>query len=144
MPIISFNISNHLKKFLKQMVGSNEYKNNSYVMRDALVRLMHEKESAVGTEPLNTASLDDLLPKITSSVMITVDKFNSKLEHKLNRLEYRYHTSILHKSTYCHSDKKSVMYVIENNMSEIQAFITELNSIEELMAFRYIINESAE
>ena len=124
------------------MVGSNEYKNNSYVMRDALVRLMHEKESAVGTEPLDSTTLEDLLPKITSSVMITIDKFHSKLERKMNRLETKYHSSILHKSTYCHASKKSIMYVIENNMTEIQSFITELNSIEELLAFRYIINES--
>ncbi len=145
MPIISFNISNHLKKFLKQMVGSNEYKNSSYVMRDALVRLMHEKEtSAVGTEPLNTVDLELLLPKISSSIMITINKFDTKLERKLNRIQTRYHSTILHKSTFCHSDMKTIMYVVENIMSEIQGFITEINSIEDLLAFRYIINEPEE
>lgn len=142
MPIISFNISNNLKKFLRQMVGSKEYKNNSYVMRDALVRLMHEKESsAVGSEPLSATSLEDLLPKISSSILITINKFNTKLERKLNRLETRFHDGILHKSVYCHRDKKSIMYVVESVMSKTQEFITELNSIEELLAFRYIINE---
>ena len=142
MPIISFNISNHLKQFLKRMVGTEEYKNNSRVLRDALVRLMHEKEEgAVDSIALNETAIDDIIPKLSSSIMISIDKFNSKLEHKINRLENDFHNAILHKSTFCHEDKKTVLYIVEDTMANIQNFITELNGFEELLAFRYIINE---
>jgi hypothetical protein len=113
-------------------------------MRAALVRLMQEKEDAIGSEVENTSILDTMLPQITSSVLITMEKFNSKLERKINRIESSFHESILHKSTYSHKDSKTVMYVIENTMHTIQTFITELNALEEILAFRYIINEPEE
>ena len=144
MPIISFNISNHLKKFLRQMVGTNEYKNNSNVMRAALVRLMQEKEDVISSEVESANVLETMLPQITSSVLITIEKFNSKLERKINRIESNYHKNIKHKSTYSHEDKKTCMYVFEGTMHKIQTLITELNALEEIQAFRYIINEPAE
>jgi Arc/MetJ-type ribon-helix-helix transcriptional regulator len=140
MPIISFNISDNLKKFLKKMVQpGGEYKNNSYVMRDALIRLMQEKDGALASEsdlPVTIA-----IPKITSSVLITYSAENAKLEKKIAHLEFEYHDNILQKSILAYNGLKTITYILEAEMDNIQIFITELNSLEELQSFRYIINE---
>ena len=145
MPIISFNITQNMKDFLKKMVGSREYKNSSNVMRDALVRLMNvhdEQDVALGAATL--ADLTPIVPKLTSSIMVTIKKYNQKLEKKLNHLETRYPGTILHKSVFSHDDIKSIMYVVENTMTDIQSFITDLNGLENILSFRYVINEPEE
>jgi Arc/MetJ-type ribon-helix-helix transcriptional regulator len=126
------------------MVSQNEYKNSSYVIRDALVRLMAEKDGAVGE--LDEQSLDELieLPKVTSSVLISFERSNFKLERKLNHIELLYHDSILHKSTVIHRNLKTITYILEDLMTSIQTLITEFNSIEDLEVFRYSINEPAD
>ena len=97
MPIISFNISDSLKRFLKRMVSNQEYKNNSYVMRHALIRLMNEKDGD-GTATLSSPEeFESFLPDLTASILITYKKFNTKLEKKLTRLEILFHKSILNK-----------------------------------------------
>ena len=145
MPIISFNITQAMKDFLKKMVGSREYKNSSNVMRDALVRLMNvhdEQDGALGAVSLTEIS--PIIPKITSSILITIKKYNAKLEKKLNHLETRYSGSILHKSIFSHDEIKSLMYVVEDTMTEIQSFVTDLNGLENILSFRYVINEPEE
>ncbi|MHA1776294.1 MAG: hypothetical protein DRO88_10295 [Promethearchaeia archaeon] len=141
IPIISFNISDSLKHFLKRMVNQREYKNNSYVMRDALLRLMAEKDMDDGTLLSTTQDFESMLPELTASIMITYSKSNIKLEKKITRLEIEYHKSILNKSFFIHHDTIFGNYVLEDNMTQIQNFITELNAFEELQSFRYVINE---
>lgn len=145
MPIISFNITQAMKDFLKKMVGSSEYKNNSNVMRDALVRLMDvhdEQDGVLGAATLT--DLDPIIPKITSSIMITINKYSAKLEKKLNHLEAKFSRSILHKSIFSHTDIKTIMFVVEDSMTEIQSFVTDLNGLENILSFRYVINEPEE
>lgn len=142
IPIISFNISDSLKRFLKQMVNQREYKNNSYVMRDALIRLMAEKGVDDGSLISTTHEFESMLPELTASIMITYSKSNVKLEKKITRLEIEYHKSILNKCVFVHHDTIYGNYVLEDNMTQIQNFITELNAFEELQSFRYVINET--
>jgi Arc/MetJ-type ribon-helix-helix transcriptional regulator len=148
MPIISFNISSSLKKFLKKMVSHKEYKNNSTVIRDALVRLMDEKDGdgmgEIGALEQAKTDLKDLLPKLTSSVLITLKIGLAKLDRKISRFEINYHDSIIHKSTFFHKDFKTITYILEDSMPSIQMFITELNAFEDLDSFRYTINEPGE
>ncbi|MHA1672082.1 MAG: ribbon-helix-helix domain-containing protein [Promethearchaeota archaeon] len=143
MPIISFNISDSLKRFLKRMVSNQEYKNNSYVMRHALIRLMNEKDGdGTGTAALSSPEdFESFLPDLTASILITYKKFTPKLEKKLTRLEILFHRSILNKFVFVHQGTVFGNYVVENNMTNIQDFITELNAMEELQSFRYVINE---
>ena len=73
MPIISFNITQNMKNFLKKMVGSREYKNSSNVMRDALVRLMdvHDEQDALGVATSeNLAEFSPVLPKINTDLAV--------------------------------------------------------------------------
>jgi Arc/MetJ-type ribon-helix-helix transcriptional regulator len=142
MPIVSFNISENLKKFLKRMVTRDEYKNNSLVIRDALVRLMAEKDGARSEIDVDAlAELNQHLPKVAASVTITIDKTNVKLDRKINRLEMEYHDVILQKTIYHYRNSRTVTYLIENVMELVQGFITDLNSFEELKSFRYYIHE---
>lgn len=126
------------------MVNQKEYKNNSYVMRDALLRLMAEKDLDDGAIISSTHDFEAMLPELTASIMITYSKQNSKLEKKITRLEIDYHKSILNKNIFVHHDTIYGNYVLEDNMTEIQSFITELNALEELQSFRYVINEPEE
>ena len=143
MPIISFNISDNLKKFLKKMVSRDEYKNNSLVIRDALIRLMAAKDgprSEIDAEDL--AEIAAQLPKVTASITITYERNNPKFERKINRIELDYHPVIVHKTTQIYRDTKTVTYLIENIMETVQSMITDLNSLEELRSFRYYIHET--
>ena len=148
MPIMSFNISDSLKKFLRKMVGNKEYKNNSYVIRDALVRLQGEKDDgvggAVGAIALENFDPSSLLPKLTSSVLITMKVDSIKVARKINRMELNYHDSIIHKSTFLNKNIRTITYILEDTMDTMQYFITEMNALEDLQSFRYIINEPEE
>jgi Arc/MetJ-type ribon-helix-helix transcriptional regulator len=138
------NISEALKKFLRKMVGSNEYKNNSNVMRDALVRLMSEKDGAVGELTLDSPDFAEFLPSMTSSVLVTIPESRTKLEKKLNRIEVHFHSTIVYKSAFCHQGLKTITYILEDTMDTIQNFITDINSMENLQSFRYVIHEPEE
>lgn len=140
IPIISFNISDSLKRFLRRMVNQQEYKNNSYVMRDALLRLMAEKDMD-GNAVVTPQNFETFLPELTASILVTYSRYILKLEKKITRLEIQYHKSILNKTIFVHQDIVYGNYVLEDNMTNIQAFITELNAMEELQSFRYVINE---
>ena len=150
IPIISFNISDNLKTFLKRMVSQKEYKNNSYVIREALIRLMNEKDGALsGPGAIDVESeinLDpsSLLPKMSASLLVSIKVGDSKTEKKINKLEVSYHDTIIHKISFSIEDFKTITYVLENNLPVIQGFITELNSLKDLQSFRYIINTPQE
>ena len=94
------------------MVNQREYKNNSYVMRDALLRLMAEKDMDDGTLLSTTQDFESMLPELTASIMITYSKSNIKLEKKITRLEIEYHKSILNKSFFIHHDTIFGNYVL--------------------------------
>jgi len=132
------------------MVTKEEYKNNSYVIREALIRLMNEKDGALsGTGAIDVESesqLDpsSLLPKMSASLLVTIKVGDSKTEKKINKLEISYHDTIIHKICFNIAGFKTLTYIIENNLPAIQSFITELNSLKDLQSFRYIINTPEE
>ena len=151
MPIISFNISDNLKKFLKKMVTQKEYKNSSNVIRDALVRLMDEKDGTgavaengdISTSEV-TPDISKLLPSVSSSVMITIPTNNIRIEKKLNKMEFNYHDGIIEKSILSHKKFTTITYILEDDMNSIQSFIVEMNALEELVSLRYILNDAEE
>ena len=143
LPIVSMNISESMKKFLKRMVGNKEYKNSSNVMRTALVRLMSEEEDTVGAVAQDK-TLISFGPSIVSSVLVTVPISRIKLDKKINRLEMHYRDCIVNKSVFIHHGFKTITYILENTMVNIQSFITEFNAIENIQSFRYSIHETKE
>ena len=132
------------------MVTQKEYKNNSYVIREALIRLMNEKDGAIsGTGAIDVESesqldLSSLLPKLSASLLVSIRMGDSKTEKKINKLEIGYHDSIIHKTSFSIEGFKTITYILEDNLPTIQGFITELNSLKDLQSFRYIINTPEE
>jgi len=134
------------------MVTKEEYKNNSYVIREALIRLMNEKDGALsGTGAIDVESesqLDhsSLLPKLSASLLVSIKRGDSKTEKKINKLEINYHDTIIHKTCFSieSHDIKTITYILDDNLPIIQSFITELNSLKSLQSFRYIINAPEE
>ena len=132
------------------MVSQKEYKNNSYVIREALIRLMNEKDGAlsgtgaIDVESENQFDPSSLLPKLSASLLVSIRVGDSKTEKKINKLEVSYHDTIIHKISFSIGDFKTITYVLENNLPTIQGFITELNSLKDLQSFRYIINTPQE
>ena len=110
-------------------------------MRHALIRLMQEKDGDGTAVISSTQDFESFLPDLTASILITYNKFNPKLEKKITRLEILFHRSILNKFVFVHQGTVFGNYVVEDNMTNIQDFITELNAMEELQSFRYVINE---
>ena len=141
MPIMSFSVSDSLKEFLKKLVKSNPdtYKNNSVVMRDALSRLRNSTEAEViGSELIETDSHEES-PESTviGNIMIVMEKQNDLIERKLAKLEYAMPT-IQGKHCFFYKEDKTIVYIVEDNLLNIHAFITELNQIENLKNIRYL------
>lgn len=132
------------------MVTQKEYKNNSYVIREALIRLMNEKDGAIsGTGAIDVESesqldLSSLLPKLSASLLVSIKMGDSKTEKKINKLEINYHDTIIHKTSFSIEDFKTITYILDDNLPIIQSFITELNSLKDLQSFRYIISTPEE
>ncbi len=142
---MSFFINESLQKFLKRIVGAKKFKNSSDAMRSALILLQQEKDiDMVNAVQMIESNTDTLLPRLTSSILITIPRYSEKLELKLNKLEVDHQNSILHKSTFSHQDISTITYFLEDTMDEIQSFITDVNSLEELKNFRYAIHQPEE
>ena len=132
------------------MVTQKEYKNNSYVIREALIRLMNEKDGAISgigaidVESESQLDPSSLLPKLSASLLVSIKMGDSKTEKKINKLEINYHDTIIHKTSFSIEDFKTITYILDDNLPIIQSFITELNSLKDLQSFRYIISTPEE
>lgn len=151
MPVMSFSISESLKKFLKKMVSTNAYKNSSNVVRDALTRLMESSDIAglteIGANATNLAavtSIDKQLPTITGNLMVTFKLSNTKIEKRINKLEYQFRKLIKIKNNNYSSPNVTYNYVLEGNTFEFHSFVSNLNSIEEIDNLRYNILDEIE
>jgi Arc/MetJ-type ribon-helix-helix transcriptional regulator len=142
MPIMSFSVSDSLKEFLKKLVKSNPtYKNNSVVMRDALTRLRNSTEAEVmGAEllPTETAEKEPDESLVIGNIMIVTEKQNETVDRKLAKLEHAI-ASIRGKHCFFYKEDKTIVYILEDSLLNIHAFITEINQIENLKNIRYLI-----
>ena len=126
------------------MTLKDEYKNNSNVIRNALVRLMDYEDGSMETDGLPTdIDVLSLLPKLNGHIIVSFRQ-NLKLEKKINKLESEFYKAIVHKSTFIHRGIISITYLLEDSMDEIQAFTQKINGFEELSQFRYYINDIEE
>lgn len=141
MPVISFSISESLRKFLKKLVQGNYYKNNSLVMRDALSRLMNSYSDTDDLEiSMNADEVgDNFTENVIGNIMLIIDKYDESVEKKVSKIEFAYNDSIKAKHCFYYSDTKSLIYVFDGKIDNFQAFITEMNKIEELKNIRYIL-----
>ncbi len=148
---MSFSISESLKKFLKKMVSSNAYKNSSNVVRDALTRLMESSDVAglteIGANATNLSavtSIDKQMPTITGNLMVTFKLSNTKIEKRINKLEFQFRKLIKIKNNNYLPPNVTYNYVLEGNTFEFHSFVSNLNSIEEIDNLRYNIVDDVE
>jgi len=136
LPIISISINESLKKFINKLVSKNQYDNKSKLIRDALLRLM-------STEDISTSldSTSELIP-ITRNIignMIIVAPNNYNVQKKLNRIESVYKDQIVSKNLNFVNQNFIAFMVYDGTLQGFQKLVVEINSIEEIKNFRYLI-----
>lgn len=136
VPIISVSLNENLKKFINKLVSKNQYENKSKLIRDALLRLMSTEEIS--------ASLDgssELIPLTKNIIgnMIIVAPNDHNIQKKLNRIESEYKDQIISKNLNFVNPHFITFMVFEGNLHDFQKLVVEINSIEEIKNFRYLI-----
>lgn len=138
---MSFSVSDSLKEFLKKLVEKNpSYKNNSVVMRDALSRLRNATESEfLGSNLIPEATIEDNMEsQVIGNIIVVLEKYNENIERKLAKLEHTI-SSVRGKHCFFYKNDKTIVYILEDSLPNIHAFITEINQIENLKNIRYLI-----
>ncbi len=136
MPIISFSVNDHLKKFLNKLVTKKYYPNQSKVIRDALLRLMSTMEIS---EIDRDVVIEKIQKDIVGNAMIVIENDDDLTIKKISKLETDFKESIVGKSQFLYSKYKTILFVFEGEVDSFHSFISELNAIENLKNFRYII-----
>ncbi len=138
MPVMSFSVSESLRKAIKRLVkGNPDYNNNSVVMRAALTQLMDSYSDDILTD-FESNSTETIMP-ITGNILIIVDKYNEMIEKKLIKIEAEWKDSIKAKNCFYYSNEKTIVYVVEDFINNFHSIITQINQIEDLKNIRFII-----
>ncbi|MHA1931441.1 MAG: CopG family ribbon-helix-helix protein [Promethearchaeota archaeon] len=135
MPIISVSLNESLKKFINKLVSKNQYENKSKLIRDALLRLM---------STVDFSNIDDVIestptPKNIIGNMILVAPNDSNFQKKINRIESEFKDQIVSKNQNFIDQSIVIFMIFEGELQEFQKLVVEINSIEELKNFRYLI-----
>lgn len=134
-PIISVSLNESLKKFINKLVSRNQYENKSKLVRDALLRLMSTMDAS-GVD-INSESTPS--PKKIIGNMIIVAPNDSNIQRKLNRIESEYTGQIISKNQNFVDNSIVIFIIFEGKLQEFQHLVVEINSIEEIKNFRYLI-----
>lgn len=132
---MSFNISESLKKFINKLVPLN-YDNKSKLIRDALLRLMSTMDISSSID-----TYGEFTPKSKSIIgnMIIVAPNDRNVLKKLNRIENVYKDQIVSKNQNFIDHKTIIYMMFEGSIQDFQSICVEINSIEEIKNFRYLI-----
>ena len=134
-PIISISINESLKKFINKLVSRNQYENKSKLIRDALVRLM---------STMDVSSIDSInelapIPKKIIGNLIIVAPNDFSIQKKINRIESEYKDQIISRNLNFVNQNFIIFMVFEGKVENFQKLVVEINSIEEIKNFRYLI-----
>lgn len=134
-PIISVSLNESLKKFINKLISKNQYENKSKLIRDALLRLMSTMDVSSIEMPTEMAPIH----KTVIGNMIIVAPNDHNIPKKLNRIESEYKDQIVSKNQNFLNDNFISFVVFEGELHDFQKLVVEINSIEEIKNFRYII-----
>ena len=136
MPIISISLNESLKKFINKLVNKNQYDNKSKLIRDALLRLMSTEDISAALD-----SSSELIPTTKNVIgnMIIVAPNEYNIHKKLNRIESEYKDQIVSKNQNFVDHHYIIFMVFDGNLQDFQKLVVEINSIEEIKNFRYLI-----
>ena len=135
MPIVSFSINENLREFINKLVSRNHYENRSKLIRDALLRLMSSMDVA-SIEPFSNLAP---LGKSIIGNLIIVMPHDSLIQKKLNKIETEYKDFIISKNQHFQGEKAIIFMIVETSVEVFQRFVVEINGIEEISNFRYMI-----
>ncbi len=135
MPIVSFSINENLREFINKLVSRNQYENKSKLIRDALLRLM----SSMDVSNIETFSNLTPLGKTIIGNLIIVMPHDQLIQKKLNKIEAEYKDYIISKNQHFHANNVIIFMMIETTVELFQKFVVEINGIQEISNFRYII-----
>ncbi|MFX0007142.1 MAG: CopG family ribbon-helix-helix protein [Candidatus Hermodarchaeota archaeon] len=136
MPIVSVSLSENLKKFINKLVSKNQYENRSKLIRDALLRLMSTEDISSTLDEFS--DFTPLTKKIIGNMIIVApNDFN--VQKKLNRIESEYNDQIVSKNQNFVNQNFITFMIYEGTLHDFQKLVVEINSIEELRNFRYLI-----
>ncbi len=135
-PIISVSLNENLKKFINKLVSKNQYENKSKLIRDALLRLMSTEDIS---NSLDASS--DFTPTTKNIIgnMIIVAPNDYNVQKKLNKIEAEYKDQILSKNQNFINPNFITFMVYDGSLQDFQKLVVEINSIEEIKNFRYLI-----
>jgi len=135
MPIVSFSINKNLLEFIDKLISKNQYDNKSKIIRDALLRLMSTMDVA------NIDSFADLSPidkKVIGNMIIVIQN-DPLIQRKLNKIENNYKEQIISKNQHFQGENIIIFLIIEAKINDLQNFVVEVNGVEEIKNFRYLI-----
>ena len=135
-PIISVSLSESLKKFINKLVSKNQYENKSKLIRDALLRLMSTEDIS---STLDTYSDLTTIQKNIIGNMIIVAPNDYNVQKKITRVESEYKDQIVSKNQNFVNQNFITFMVFDGNLQDFQKLVVEINSIEEIKNFRYLI-----
>ena len=87
-------------------------------------------------------STNEFLTPISKKIignMIIVAPHDVNVQKKLNRIEKEYKDQILNKLTILYPKNFSIFLVYEGSVKDLQRLVVEINSIKEIINFRYLI-----
>jgi len=136
MPIISISLNESLKKFINKLVSKNQYENKSKLIRDALLRLM-STEDISATLDASSEFIPQAKNIIGNMIIVAPNEFN--VQKKLNRIESDYKENIVSKNQNFLNQNYIIFMVFDGMLQDFQKLVVEINSIEEIKNFRYLI-----
>jgi metal-responsive CopG/Arc/MetJ family transcriptional regulator len=71
--------------------------------------------------------------------LIIVIPHDSLIQKKLNKIETEYKDYIISKNQHFQGEKAIIFMIVETSVEVFQKFVVEINGIEEISNFRYMI-----
>ncbi|MHA1196283.1 MAG: CopG family ribbon-helix-helix protein [Promethearchaeota archaeon] len=136
-PIISFSINENLREFINKLISKNKYENKSKLIRDALLRLMSTIDASE-YDGLISTSTRETDKKIVGNVIIVMPN-DPQIQRKLIKIENKYLDRIISKNMHFQGENVIISYLIDSYIKEFQNIVVEINGIEEIKNFRYMI-----
>lgn len=135
IPIISISINENLREFINKLVSKNKYDNKSKLIRDALLRLM----STMDISNMDSLDFSPTIKKHILGNMIIVAPHDPQIQRKINRIETEYKDQIVSKNQHFQGENVISFLLFEGDVQDFQNFVVEVNGIEEIKNFRYLI-----
>lgn len=139
MPIMSFSISDELKKIITRLVSKDKFKNQSNFVRTALNHFINSEETQMDMGDAFDA--EDY--KINGQVFLSFKcgEYESKVLKNIYHCESKYKDSIDNFQLISTDvEYNTCIYTFHGNVFDFRTFIDELDSIKHLEQMRYIIN----